>query len=87
MANYRLTFRKSVAKDLRSIPPNDLFRILKRIEALAEDPRPMGSEKLSGQERYRVRQGVYRIVYEIQDEELVILVVKVGHRRDVYRET
>ncbi|MDH4194237.1 MAG: type II toxin-antitoxin system RelE/ParE family toxin [Nitrospirota bacterium] len=87
MANYRLTFRKSVAKDLRSIPPNDLFRILKRIEALAEDPRPMGSEKLSGQERYRVRQGVYRIVYEIQDEELVIIVVKVGHRRDVYRET
>jgi len=47
----------------------------------------MGSEKLSGQERYRVRQGVYRIVYEIQDEELVIIVVKVGHRRDVYRET
>jgi mRNA interferase RelE/StbE len=87
MANYRLTFRKSVAKDLRSIPPNDLFRILKRIEALAEDPRPMGSEKLSGQERYRVRQGVYRIVYEIQDEELVIIVVKVGHRRDVYRKT
>lgn len=86
MANYRLTFRKSVAKDLRSIPPNDVSRILKRIEALAEDPRPMGSEKLSGQERFRVRQGVYRIVYEIQDEELVILVVKVGHRREVYRE-
>ena len=87
MANYRLTFRKSVTKDLRSIPPNDLSRILKRMEALADDPRPMGSEKLSGQERYRVRQGVYRIVYEIQDEELVILVVKVGHRREVYRET
>jgi len=87
MANYRLTFRKSVAKDLRSIPPNDLSRMLKRLEALADDPRPMGSEKLSGQERYRVRQGVYRIVYEIQDEELVILVVKVGHRREVYRET
>jgi mRNA interferase RelE/StbE len=86
MASYRLTFRKSVAKDLRSIPPNDLSRILKRIEALADDPRPMGSEKLSGQERYRVRQGVYRIVYEIQDEELVIIVVKVGHRREVYRE-
>jgi mRNA interferase RelE/StbE len=86
MASYRLTFRKSVAKDLRSIPPNDLSRILKRIEALADDPRPIGSEKLSGQERYRVRQGVYRIVYEIQDEELVIIVVKVGHRREVYRE-
>ena len=86
MANYRLTFRKSVAKDLRSLPPNDLSRVLKRIEALADDPRPMGSEKLSGQERYRVRQGVYRIVYEIFDEELVIIVVKVGHRREVYRE-
>jgi mRNA interferase RelE/StbE len=86
MANYRLTFRKSVAKDLRSIPPNDLSRMLKRIEALGDNPRPMGSEKLSGQERYRVRQGVYRIVYEIQDEALVIIVVKVGHRRDVYRE-
>jgi mRNA interferase RelE/StbE len=60
--------------------------MLKRIEALGDNPRPMGSEKLSGQERYRVRQGVYRIVYEIQDEALVIIVVKVGHRRDVYRE-
>ncbi|MDH5585817.1 MAG: type II toxin-antitoxin system RelE/ParE family toxin [Nitrospirota bacterium] len=86
MVSYRLTFRKSVSKDLRAIPPNDLSRVLKRIEALADDPRPMGSEKLSGQERYRVRQGVYRIVYEIFDEELVIIVVKVGHRREVYRE-
>ena len=86
MANYRLTFKKSVAKDLRLIPKGDVRRILKRIEAFAEDPRPMGCEKLSGQERFRVRQGVYRIVYEIQDEELVIVVVKVGHRREVYRE-
>jgi len=68
------------------IPKDDVGRILKPIEALADDPRPMGSEKLSGQERFRVRQGVYRIVYEIQDEELVIVVVKVGHRREVYRE-
>jgi mRNA interferase RelE/StbE len=86
MANYRLTFKKSVAKDLRLIPKDDVRRILKRIEAFAEDPRPMGCEKLSGQERFRVRQGVYRIVYEIQDEKLVIVVVKVGHRREVYRE-
>ena len=86
MANYRLTFKKSVAKDLRLIPKGDVRRILKRIEAFAEDPRPMGCEKLSGQERFRVRQGVYRIVYEIQDEKLVIVVVKVGHRREVYRE-
>jgi len=87
MANYRLTFKKSVTKDFRSIPQQDIARILKRIETLADDPRPVGSEKLSGQERFRVRQGVYRIVYEIQDAELVIIVVKVGHRRDVYRES
>jgi mRNA interferase RelE/StbE len=86
MASYRLTFKKSVTKDFRSIPKNDVPRILKRIEALADDPRPVGSEKLSGQERFRVRQGMYRIIYEIQNEELVIIVVKVGHRREVYRE-
>jgi len=86
MASYRLTFKKSVTKDFRLIPKNDVRRILKRIKALADDPRPMGCEKLSGQERFRVRQGVYRIVYEILDEELVIVVVKVGHRREVYRE-
>jgi len=86
MASYRLTFKKSVTKDFRSIPKDDVARILIRIRALVDDPRPMGSEKLSGQERFRVRQGMYRIVYEIQDEELVIIVVKVGHRREVYRE-
>ena len=86
MASYRLTFKKSVTKDFRSISKNDVARILKRIEALADDPRPVGSEKLSGQERFRVRQGVYRIIYEIRDEELVIIVVKVGLRREVYRD-
>ncbi len=86
MVSYRLTFKKSVTKDFRSIPKDDVSRILVRIKALVDEPRPMGSEKLSGQDRYRVRQGVYRIVYEIQDEELVIIVVKVGHRREVYRE-
>jgi mRNA interferase RelE/StbE len=60
-------------------------RILERIEALAADPRPPGSEKLSGQERYRVRQGNYRILYEIIEDELVVTVVKVGHRRHIYR--
>ena len=87
MASYRLTFKKSVTKDFRSIPQQDIARILKRIETLADDPRPMGSEKLSGLERFRVRQGAYRIVYEIQDAVLVIIVVKVGHRREVYRES
>ena len=85
MGAYRLVFKQSVAKDLRVIPKRDLARILKRIEALAEDPRPPGSEKLAGQERYRVRQGVYRIVYAIEADHLVVTIVRVAHRRDVYR--
>ena len=85
MASYELVFKKSVAKDLRALPSADVKRILLRIRALASDPRPSGCEKLSGQERYRVRQGAYRIVYEIEDSRLVVLVVKIGHRRDVYR--
>ncbi len=80
MANYSLTFKKSVAKDLLNIPGKDVKRILKCIQRLREDPRAEGCIKLSGQERYRVRQGVYRIIYEIQDARLVILVVKVAHR-------
>lgn len=85
MTKYSLSFKTSVAKDLRQIPKRDVQNILKRIEGLANDPRPSGSEKLSGQERFRVRQGTYRIIYEIKDQELVIMVVKVGHRRNVYR--
>ncbi len=85
MASYKLVFKSSVAKDLRHIPNNDVKRILKRIDALADEPRPPGSEKLSGQERYRVRQGVYRIVYEIIDDKLIIVIVKIGHGRDVYK--
>jgi len=87
MGRYRLVFRKSVAKDLRDIPKKDVARILKCIEALSEDPRAPGCEKLSGQERYRVRRGLYRIIYEIKDDMLIIVVVKVGHRHDVYRGT
>lgn len=85
MGRYSLVFRKSVAKDLRAIPKRDVVRILKCIEALSEDPRGPGCEKLSGQERYRVRQGVYRIIYEIVDDRLIIVIVRVGHRGEVYR--
>lgn len=85
MASYRLVIKRSASKDLRAFPNADVTAILKRIQALADDPRPPGCEKLSAQERYRVRQGVYRILYEIQDQELVVTVVKVGHRRDIYR--
>lgn len=85
MAAFRLIFRHSVSKDLRGIPRDDLRRILGRVETLAHDPRGPGCEKLSGAERYRVRQGRYRILYEIHDDEATVVVVKVGHRRHVYR--
>lgn len=84
MASYRITFKKSVAKDLRAIPNQDVKRILQRIDALAVDPRGEGCVKLAALERYRVRQGTYRIVYEIQDDRLVVHIVKVGHRSNVY---
>jgi mRNA interferase RelE/StbE len=86
MVRYELRFKSSVAKDLRDIPKADLRRILDRIEQLRDDPRPFGSEKLSAQERYRIRQGNYRILYEILELEVVVEVVKIGHRREVYRE-
>ena len=76
MEKYSIFFRKSVKSDFKKIPKRDLQRIMQRIFALAQDPRPQGNEKLSGLERYRVRQGRYRIVYSIQDEELTVWVVK-----------
>jgi len=85
MERYRLLFKKSVARDLRAIPKKDVRQILKRIETLALNPRPDGCEKLTDQERYRVRQGSYRIIYEVQDDAFLVVVVKVGHRKNVYR--
>ncbi|MDZ7752388.1 MAG: type II toxin-antitoxin system RelE/ParE family toxin [Gammaproteobacteria bacterium] len=85
MGNYKIVFKKSVSKDLRPIPNKDIARILQRMNELQENPRPVGSEKLSGKERYRIRQGVYRIIYEVADELLVVTVVKVGHRKHVYK--
>ena len=85
MAKYNITFKKSAAKDLRSIPSQDIQRILSKIDDLAENPRGEGCIKLSGLERYRVRKGLYRIIYEIQDQKLVVHVVKVGHRSDMYQ--
>jgi mRNA interferase RelE/StbE len=86
MARFELRLKPSVAKDLHGIPQEDVRRILARIETLRENPRPPGSEKLSGQERYRVRQGNYRILYTVADAEVVVEIVKIGHRREVYRD-
>lgn len=85
MDAYKIFFKKSVLKDIEKIAKKDLKRIIKKIATLSADPRPSGHEKLSDQEKYRIRQGNYRIVYSIQDEELTVWIIKVGHRRDVYR--
>jgi mRNA interferase RelE/StbE len=85
MAAYKIYFRESVEKDFAGIPKSDLSKILQRIKTLAEDPRPSGCEKLTGQDRYRVRQGRYRILYSIQDPKQTVWVVKVGQRKDIYR--
>jgi mRNA interferase RelE/StbE len=85
MASYEIVLKASVAKDLRRIPNKDVRPILDNIESLAQNPRPIGCAKLSALERYRVREGVYRIVYEISDTELIVHVVKVAHRREIYQ--
>ena len=86
MARYRVLIKPSAKREIEGIPQKrNRQRIVSRIRALGNDPRPPGCEKLTGQDRYRVRQGAYRIVYSIEDDALVVYVVKVGHRRDVYR--
>lgn len=87
MGNYKVTFKKSVLKDLKSVPKSDVIKIISKIDSLAEDPRRVGAIKLSGNELYRIRQGLYRILYEIKDRELIVQVIKVGHRADVYKRT
>jgi len=85
VVSYSLEIKRSAAKELADLPPKDRGRIVARIQALAAEPRPVGVEKLSGQERYRIRQGDYRILYEIEDAVVRVVVVKIAHRRDVYR--
>jgi len=85
MTKYKLLFKKSVCKDLRNIPKADVQRILKRIDALQIEPRPAQAEMLTNDTKYRIRQGNYRILYEIEDDVLTVCVVKIGHRKNVYR--
>lgn len=85
MASYSVAFKRSAAKELADLPARIRRRLAARIGELAQDPRPFGSEKLSGEEKYRIRQGDYRVVYAIDDGQLIVTVFKVAHRRDVYR--
>jgi len=84
MADFKIEIKRSAAKELEKIQKQDRDRIIERIQALAADPRPPQSKKLSGEEKYRVRQGDYRVLYQIYDEVITVVVVKVAHRREVY---
>jgi mRNA interferase RelE/StbE len=86
MAKYEVLIRKTAADELGRIPKNDLRRIVARILSLGDDPRPKGSEKLSVQERYRIRQGDYRVIYAVEDGLRTVEIVKIGHRSEVYRD-
>ena len=85
MASYRVQIKRSAVKELESLPLKARRRVARRIQALAAEPRPPKCEKLSGQEKYRLRQGAHRIVYGVDDADSTVTVVKIGHRRDVYR--
>jgi len=85
MALYKIFLMPSIDKELRKIPKTEQIKILKRIKALAVNPRPHGCEKLTDQNKYRIRQGDYRIIYTIEDNELIAWVIKVGHRKDIYK--
>ncbi len=87
MALYKLSIKPSAGKEIEAVgSKSDRLRIVAKIAALAANPRPHGSEKLAGyDDRYRVRQGSYRVVYEIDDDASHVTIYKIGHRREVYR--
>lgn len=85
MVIYRIQIKKSATKEINALPTSDKVRIIAKIQALAKNPRGPDSKKLSSQEKYRVRVGVYRILYEIHDSILMITIVRVAHRKDIYR--
>ena len=85
MASYSPLIKPSAAKELEGLPLRDRRRVVSRIRALAAEPRPVGVEKLSGQEKYRIRQGDYRILSLIDDAEVSVTVVRIAHRSQAYR--
>jgi mRNA interferase RelE/StbE len=85
VASYKLLIKPSAAKELEALPKKDRQRIVTKIHSLSVEPRPPGCEKLSGQDLYRVRQGNYRILYTVHDADLLVVIITIGHRREVYR--
>ena len=85
MAKYKVQVKKSAEKELREIPKKELLKILEKIKSLSDDPHPTGSIKLTNQEKYRLRAGNYRILYKIEENILTVFIVKVGHRKNIYR--
>lgn len=85
MEKYKIEFKRSASKEIRALPSKEIKKILAKINALAENPRPPDNIKLSGEDKYRVRCGDYRILYAVEDKILIVYIVKVGHRREVYR--
>jgi len=85
VASYSLDVRKSAAKEIAALPKRDCRPVVEKIRALATDPRPHGAEKLTGDEKYRIRHGDYRVLYEIDERAKRITIVRVAHRREVYR--
>jgi mRNA interferase RelE/StbE len=83
--SYDLRIKRSAEKELRAVSRPDLPKLIDRIRSLAREPHPPGCQKLSGQEAYRVRQGDYRVIYTVNDQSRLIEIVKVGHRKEVYR--
>ena len=85
MASYSVVIKRSAAKELEDVPRKDRAKLIAKIQALASNPRPDASEKLAGQDRYRFRHGDYRVLYEVDDAVVTVTVVRVAHRREVYR--
>jgi mRNA interferase RelE/StbE len=85
VASYRIEVKRSAAKEIGDLPKQDCSRVVARLQTLGDEPRPHGCEKLTGDDKYRVRQGNYRILYEIDDDSRVVTIVKVGNRKEIYR--
>ena len=84
MVNYKIEIKRSASKEIEKLPKSVLKRVLNKIQSLGREPRPSGCKKLTADEKYRVRVGDYRILYSIENDKLMIYIVKVGHRKKIY---